>query len=111
MTSSTRLYANPRALEDKNKRGLIEDFVLVLTSVITARSRVMLECNVSKEALERVVRIVPCMREPTISSLYSEEAFAVKVAVPRNKLADLVPELKRNGATDIVVSRIDQLVS
>lgn len=111
MTSSTRLYANPRALEDKNKRSLIEDFVLVLTSVITARNRVMLECNVGKDSLERVVRIVPCMREPTISSLYSEEAFAVKVAVPRNKLADLIPELKRNGATDIVVSRIDQLVS
>lgn len=111
MTSSTRLYANPKSLEDKDKCSLIEDFVLVLTSVITARNRVMLECNVSKESLERIVRIVPCMREPTISSLYSEEGFAVKVAVPRNRLADLVPELKRNGATDIVVSRIDQLVS
>ena len=111
MTSSTRLFANPRALENIEKRKRIEDFVLLLTSVITARNRVMLECNVSKASLERVVRIVPCMREPTISSLYSEEAFAIKVAVPRTKLADLVPELKRNGATDIVVSRIDQLVS
>lgn len=111
MTSSTRLYANHRSLEDKTKRPLIEDFVLMLKSVITARTRVMLECNVNKDSLERVVRIVPCMREPTISPLYSEKAFAIKVAVPRNKIAGLVPELKRNGATDIVVSRIDQLVS
>ncbi len=111
MTSSTRLYANPRVLEDAAKRSLIEDFVLLLTSVITARDRVMLECNVSKEALERVVQIVPCMREPTISPLYSEAAFAVKVAVPRNKLSALIPGLKRNGATDIVVSRIDQIVA
>ena len=111
MTSSTRLYANPRVLEDSFKRGLIEDFVLLLTSVLKARNRVMLECNVSKELLARVVKIIPCMREPTIAPLYSEAAFAVKVAVPRNKLSDLIPELKRNGATDIVVSRINQIVA
>jgi len=110
MRSSTRLYANPRALDDPEKRGLIEDFVLLLTSVIEARSRVMLELNVSKEDLDRVVDIVPCMRRPTIASLYGGEAFAVKVAVPRAQLADLIPVLKRAGASDVVVSRIDQIV-
>lgn len=111
MTSSTRLYANPRTLDDPERRGLIEDFVLLLTSVIAARSRVMVELNVDREALERVVRFVPCMREPTVAPLYSEDAFGVKVAVQRAQLSDLVPELKRLGATDIVVSRIDQIVS
>ena len=111
MTSSTRLYANPRTLDDPYRRGLIEDFVLLLTSVIAARSRVMVELNVDREALERVVRFVPCMREPTVAPLYSEDAFGVKIAVQRAKLSELVPELKRLGATDIVVSRIDQIVS
>ena len=111
MTSSTRLYANPKTLDDPERRGLIEDFVLLLTSVIAARSRVMVELNVDREALERVVRFVPCMREPTVAPLYSEDAFGVKVAVQRAQLSDLVPELKRLGATDIVVSRIDQIVS
>ena len=111
MTSSTRLYANPRTLDDPGRRGLIEDFVLLLTSVIAARSRVMVELNVDREALERVVRFVPCMREPTVAPLYSEDAFGVKVAVQRAQLSELVPELKRLGATDIVVSRIDQIVS
>lgn len=111
MTSSTRLYANPRTLDDPVRRGLIEDFVLLLTSVIAARSRVMVELNVDREALERVVRFVPCMREPTVAPLYSEDAFGVKVAVQRAQLSELVPELKRLGATDIVVSRIDQIVS
>ncbi len=110
MTSSTRLYANPRALEDPSRRGLIEDLVLLLTSVLEARSRVMLELNVGNNDLDRVVDIVPCMRRPTISPLYGGDAFAVKVAVPRAQLADLVPTLKRAGATDVVVSRIDQIV-
>ena len=110
MTSSTRLYANPRALANPDRRGLIEDFVLLLTSVIEARNRVMLEFNVDGESLERVVQFVPCMRQPTVSPLYSNDAFAVKVAVPRSQLADLIPELKRLGATDVVVSRIEQIV-
>ena len=38
MTSSTRLYANPRALANPDRRRLIEDFVLLLTSVIEARN-------------------------------------------------------------------------
>ena len=111
MTSSTRLYANPQALEDPERRGLIEDFVLLLTSVIAARSRVMLELNVGKADLERVVAIVPSMRQPTVASLYGDEAFALKVAVPREDLASLIPVLKRAGATDVVVSRIDQIVT
>ena len=110
MTSSTRLYANPRALDDVERRGLIEDFVMLLTSVIEARNRVMLEFNVDGEALERVVQFVPCMREPTVAPLYSNNAFAVKVAVPRAQLSDLIPELKRLGSTDVVVSRVDQIV-
>ena len=110
MTSSTRLYANPRALDDVERRSLIEDFVMLLTAVIEARNRVMLEFNVDGEALERVVQFVPCMREPTVSPLYSKNAFAVKVAVPRAQLSDLIPELKRLGSTDVVVSRVDQIV-
>ena len=111
MTSSTRLYANPRALECPEKRGLIEDFVLLLTSVITARSRVMLELNVAKADLERVVELVPCMRTPTIASLYGDEAFALKAAVPKSELSDLIPTLMRAGATDVVVSKIDQIIA
>ena len=110
MTSSTRLYANPRALDDPERRSLIEDFVLLLTSVIEARNRAMLEFNVDGPALERVVQFVPCMREPTVAPLYSNNAFAVKVAVPRNALSDLIPELKRLGATDVAVSRVEQIV-
>ena len=111
MTSSTRLYANPRALEAPERRGLIEDFVLLLTSVITARRRVMLELNVAKADLDRVVKLVPCMRTPTIASLYGDEAFALKAAVPRDELSDLIPTLMRAGATDVVVSKIDQIVA
>ena len=111
MRSSTRLYANPKALDDPARRDLIDRFVLLVRSVLDARQRVMVEVNVSAEALERVIDVLPCMREPTVSTLHGGVGFAVKAAVPRDALARVVPEIKARGGTDIVVTRISQIVS
>ncbi len=110
MTSSTRLFANPRSLENPCRREQIEQFVLLLRSVLEARSRTMLEVNVSPQSLDAIVNALPCMREPTISQLHGNCGYAVKAAVPRTLLAQLVPELKRRGGTDIVVSTLNQIV-
>ncbi len=111
MRSSTRLFANPRALEVPHKREAIDGLVLLVRSVLQARKRVMLELNVSAAALARVIEALPCMRKPTISPLSGEEAFAVKAAVPREMLPTLIPELKARGGTDIVVSKLSQIVA
>jgi ATP phosphoribosyltransferase len=110
MVSSTRLFASRRAWEDGVKRKRIEDLALVLRSVLDARARVMLELNVSAERLDAVVAVLPCMRHPTISPLHGNGGFAVKAAVPRERLASLIPLLKDAGGGDIVISPIGQVV-
>lgn len=110
MKSSTRLYASRAALEIPAKRNAIEALTLCLTAVIEARRRAMVELNVSRADFERVVNLLPCMRQPTVSGLRGESGFAVRAAVERNVLPRLVPELKAQGATDIVVSRCEQIV-
>ena len=110
MRSSTRLYASRGAMDDPCKRRRIEDFVLLLGSVLDARQRVMLEVNVAEGQLEAVVKVLPCMREPTIASLHRGQGFAVKAAVPRRELPALIPVLKASGGTDIVISRLDQII-
>jgi ATP phosphoribosyltransferase-like protein len=111
MRSSTRLFANPRALENPVKREEIERLVLLLRSVLDARERVMLELNVSAENLEQVIAVLPCMREPTISSLHGEKAYALKAAVPKKSLTEVIPQIKQMGGTDIVVTAISQLIA
>ena len=111
MRSSTRLYANPRTLDDPAKRNRIETFTMLLRSVLEARKRVMLELNVSSDKLESIVQLLPSMREPTISPLYGQHGYAVKAAVLRSTLATLIPELKRGGGTDIVISSLSQIVA
>ena len=111
MTSSTRLYANPKVLDDPPKRRLIDDFVMVLKAVLDARKRVMLEFNLDAQRLETVLPLLPAMREPTIARLQSDEGVAVRAAVPKAQLTTILPAIKSVGGTDIVVSRIDQIVA
>src|SRR5438034_4032885 len=83
MRSSTRLYANPAALEDPARRRRVDDLVMLLDSVLVARRRVMLEVNASAECLEAVVAVLPSMRQATVAPLYGNGGYAVKAAVPR----------------------------
>lgn len=110
MRSSTRMYASASAWADPGKRARIEDLALLLRAVIEARSRAMLEVNVSAEALEPVIALMPCMRKPTVGRLYGEEGYAVKAAVPRASLAALLPALRAAGASDLVVTPCAQIV-
>lgn len=109
-TSSTRLYANPDAMEVPAKRDRIEHVALLLRSVLEARHRVMVEVNCGPDALDAVIRVLPCMREPTVSPLHGGAGYAVKSAVPRKQLPELIPQLKACGGSDIVVTSLSQIV-
>ncbi len=110
MTSSTRLFAHPRALDDPARRESIEAFIVLLRSVLDARQRTMIEFNVPAARLEEVVNFLPCMRRPTISPLFGEDGYAVKAAVPRAELPALIHKIKAHGGSDLVVTEPDQLI-
>ncbi len=110
MSSSTRLYASTNAVSSPTKKEAIDGLVVSLKSVLEARGRAMVELNVAPEDVEQVIEILPSMREPTIATLHGSSGLAVKAAVPRKDLPGLIPLLKTRGATDIVVSRLEQIV-
>jgi ATP phosphoribosyltransferase-like protein len=110
MMSSTRLYASQGAVADPEKKAAIDGLVLSLRSVLEARMRAMLELNVSLADLEAVIDALPAMREPTVAMLHGGAGMAVKAAVPRSDLPRLIPRLRQLGATDIAVSRLEQIV-
>jgi ATP phosphoribosyltransferase len=110
MRSSTRLYAHPAALEQPAQRRRIEDLVLLINSVLEARRRVMLEVNASAACLDSVVAVLPSMRQATVSRLFGDSGYAVKAAVPRELLPQVIPAVKAAGGTDVVVSALSQIV-
>lgn len=110
MTSSTRLYASRAAMADPRRAEPIQRLVMLLRSVLEARGRVLIEVNVPTAALEAVVSTLPCMREPTIAPLHGDAGYAVKAAVPRDRLPQLIPDIKARGGTDIVVVALSQII-
>jgi ATP phosphoribosyltransferase len=70
----------------------------------------MLEMNVTPDALDEVVKILPCMRAPTVAPLYRDEGYAVKAAVPREVTVKLIPRLKELGVTDILEYEFKKVV-
>jgi ATP phosphoribosyltransferase len=110
MRSSTRLYANRAALEDPVRRRYIDDLVLLINSVLEARRRVMLEVNASAACLDAVVAVLPSMRQATVARLFGNGGYAVKAAIPRDLLPQVIPAVKAAGGTDVVVSTLSQIV-
>ena len=110
MRSSTRLYAHHAALDDPVRRRFIDDLVLLINSVLEARRRVMLEVNASEACLDAVVAVLPSMRQPTVARLFGNGGYAVKAAVPRELLPQVIPAVKAAGGTDVVVSTLSQIV-
>jgi ATP phosphoribosyltransferase len=110
MRSSTRLYANRAALDDPVRRRSIDDLVLLINSVLEARRRVMLEVNASAACLDAVVAVLPSMRRATVAPLFGNGGYAVKAAVPRELLPQVIPAVKAAGGTDVVVSALSQIV-
>ena len=110
MRSSTRLYASPQALAEPARREAIEALALLVESVLDGRRRAMVELNVAEADLERVLEVLPCMREPTLARLAGSSGMAVRAAVPRGDLPRLIPALKARGGSDVVISRPSQIV-
>jgi len=102
MESSTQFIANSDTMKDPRKKRDIEDLLTLMQAVINGRDRVLLEMNCGNDAIETVVDLLPSMRYPTVSSLYQDKGFAVKAAVQKSQIRDLIPKLIEAGATDIL---------
>jgi ATP phosphoribosyltransferase len=59
---------------------------------------------------KRVRQILPAERSPTLSGLAESGWIAVEVILPAAKERELVPQLKRAGATGIIVYPLNKVV-
>lgn len=110
LVSYTELIANPASYADEVKRHAMEQILSLLQGTLVARSRVLVKLNVAAEYLDQVIGLVPAMRSPTVSKLFSDEGYAVEAVVPKETINTLIPALKDHGATDIIELPIAKIV-
>jgi len=110
LTSTTRLIANKQAWADLAKRRKIEDLALLLQGAIDARSKVGLKMNVPRKGLDEVLAILPAEHSPTINDLADSDWVAVEVITDEKVERELIPKLKRAGATGLVSYPLNKVI-
>lgn len=110
MKTNTKLIANSDAWEDPWKRKKIEQIRTLLNGSLLAMGKVGLKLNVSRENLGRVILLLPSLKAPTISELYSEEWFAVETIVASNIVRELIPLLQEAGAEGIIEYPLNKVI-
>lgn len=110
MESTTKLLANKSSYQDSKKKKAIEEIKTLLLGVIDARGRVLLSMNVSERKLDEIVKVLPAMKNPTISKLYRLKYYEITTVVNKNEVNILIPKLKQMGAEDILELDIQKIV-
>ncbi|MHC4294215.1 MAG: ATP phosphoribosyltransferase [Planctomycetota bacterium] len=110
MTSTTRFIANNDAMGIDWKREKIENIALLLRGAIDARAKVGLKMNVPRKNLKEVCKVLPAEKSPTVSALADEDWVALEVIVAEHVERELVPQLKRAGATAIFTYPLNKVI-
>jgi ATP phosphoribosyltransferase len=109
LASSTVLVANPAALQAKREK--IDEIVLALESVIRAKGQCYLMMNVQRTSLEDVKQVLPGLSGPTVMEVASDgNLVAVHAVVKEERVYQLINQLKRAGAKDILVMPIERII-
>lgn len=110
LRSTTRFVASKNAWNEPWKREKMENMAMLLTGAIAARSKVGLKMNVPENKLAEVVSFLPAEKSPTVSRLADQAWVAVEVILEEKQERELIPRLKRAGATGIITYPLNKVI-
>jgi ATP phosphoribosyltransferase len=110
MQSTPRFITNGRAYADPWKKKKLDDVVLMLQGAMAAEGKVGLMMNVPKSKLSAVLKILPALQTPTISSLSDPEWVDVNTIIEEDVVRTIVPQLKSAGACGIVEYPLNKII-
>ena len=110
MESTTRFIMNKAASQDTWKRNKVDRLILMLQGAMAANGRVGLMLNSPKEKLDEIIKILPPGKKPTVSELSDPKWVDVNVILEEKLVRDIVPDLKKAGAEDIVEYPLNKII-
>jgi ATP phosphoribosyltransferase len=110
MESSAVLIANKRALAEPEKKEKIYDIMTLLKGVVDGSRRVHIFVNVKKENLQRLLKELPALKNPTVSPLANGDWYDVNTVIEKDCFIELLPKI-RKLAQGIVVHEPRQVLA
>lgn len=108
--TNTKFIANKESWENPEKRRKIENIAMLLKSALEAGSKVGLKLNTSKEGLEKILKELPALRNPTVSHLSQSDWVAIETIIDESVVRDIIPRLKELGAEGIIEYPLNKVV-
>jgi ATP phosphoribosyltransferase len=110
LTSTTRLIASHSAMADSWKRERIEGFEILLTGAMNAARLVGLKMNLPTSQRAEILGLLPSLQTPTLSPLADPAWLAAEVILDHGQVRELIPALKRAGATGLVEYPLNKVI-
>jgi len=108
--STTMFIANKKAWQNAWKKKKIEKIIMLLKGAIMAEQKVGLKMNVQKRNLERVIRILPAIKRPTVSTLSEKGWFDIDTIIDEEVVKEIIPALKKAGASGIIEYPLNKVI-
>jgi ATP phosphoribosyltransferase len=109
-TSTTQFIANKKACQDEWKKKKMEQIILLLKGAIEAEGKVGLKMNVPAAKLDDLLKLLPALKKPTISSLSDKKWVAVEIVIEERLVRKMIPALKEAGAEGIIEYALNKLI-
>jgi ATP phosphoribosyltransferase len=111
LESTTRLIANKKAWDDPWRRKKIENMAMLLQGALSAEEKVGLKMNAPKANLKEICGLLPSLHAPTISHQTDPAWVSLEVILDEKQARDLIPRLKRRGASGIVEYPLNKVIA
>jgi ATP phosphoribosyltransferase len=108
--STTKFISNRQSFKDSWKRNKMEQIAVLLKGAISAEEKVGLKMNVRKGDINRVIALLPALKNPTVSNLSEKGWFAVETIIDENIVRTIIPQLKKAGAQGIIEYPLNKVV-
>jgi ATP phosphoribosyltransferase len=110
LESTTRIIANKKAWKDPWKKKKIENMTMLLQGALAAEEKVGLKMNAPKANLKEICGLLPAMHAPTISHQTDPAWVSLEVILDEKLARNLIPRLKRRGASGIVEYALNKVI-
>jgi ATP phosphoribosyltransferase len=110
MESETVLVANRDSLKNEWKKDKLDTISLMLMGALEAEQKVGLKMNVPCKNSDKILKTLPAMQTPTIASLSDKDWLSVEVIIDEKMVRELVPLLKKAGATGIIEYPLNKVI-
>lgn len=95
---------------NQETQELLDRLILRLSAVLNARNSRYVLMNVPNDRIERVSKLLPVLKSPTILPLKEEGWSSLHTVIDKEDFWTVIDALKKEGAEDILVAPIEKIV-